>query len=65
MANTFYRRGPRTDTLAPALSCGTDRSLCSEYVYLVFSHAETLPGSVREAMAIKLREFLDRNLEDA
>lgn len=29
------------------------------------AHPETLPDSVREAMSAKIRDFLDRNLEDA
>lgn len=29
------------------------------------THAETLPQPVRDAITAKLRDFLDRNLEDA
>lgn len=29
------------------------------------SHTETLPNSVRDTMSAKIRDFLDRNLEDA
>jgi len=31
----------------------------------VMAYAETFPESVRVAMTAKLRDFLDRNLEDA